>query len=432
MLPKSILTFTGISLLTLGSLYAAKFEPLGYKAISMGGASVASSTGSMATYNNPALLGKNEYTVEVSMGLGVAEQDYGAGASIAELNDLSFMDTLDKAAEDPDSLSASERQDLLEATDILIGMDGDKISLLPQAYLAVQAGNFAIGVFSSTDTLITASVDTDYDQLIFENNDGSYSRIDENGEIVDATESEYNDSSIVLAINEGLTYLDVEGAALAEVPFAYGHDFETRIGDIMVGGALKYMEVITYVDKYNVDGSGEIDSESDVKRDKRSSNFGVDIGLAYRPAFSYDLTLALVGKNLNAPAFDYYDGSKYTIDPLVRAGFAYKVIDSLEIAADIDLTSNKTLNSDLESKMVGGGLNYEPFNNLFALSLRGGLMKNLHKNDKAGLIYTAGLGLGVKWFQIDLSAEVSDNVSTSEGTTVPQYAKVNLALISRW
>jgi len=432
MLPKSILTFTSISFLTLSSLYAAKFETLGYKAISMGGASVASSTGSMATYNNPALLGKNSYTIEVSMGVGIGEQDYGAGASIAELNDLGFMDTLDKAAEDSDSLSESERQDLVEASDILIGMDGDMIALLPQAYLSTQMGSFGVGVFSSTDTLITANVDQQHDRLIFENNDGTYSEIDDNGDVIDATAADYNSSSIVLAINSGLTYLDVKGAALAEVPIAYGHNFETRIGDIMVGGALKYMEVLTYIDKYNVDGSGEIDSQTDVKRDKRSSNFGVDIGLAYRPAFAYDLTLALVGKNLNAPDFDYYDGSTYTIDPLVRAGFAYKVIDSLEIAADIDLTSNKTLNPDLDSKMVGGGLNFEPFSDLFALSIRGGLMKNLHKNDEAGLIYTAGLGFGVKWFQVDLSAEVSDNVSTADGTTVPEYAKVNLALISRW
>jgi len=432
MLPKSILTFTSISLLTLSTLHAAKFETLGYKSISMGGASVANSTGSMATYNNPALLAANTYAVEVSVGVGVAEQDYGAGASIADLNDLGFLDTLDKASEDPTSLSADERQALVDASAILINMDGDSISLLPQAYLSAQLGSFGMGLFSSSDTLVSANVDQDHDRLIFENNDGTYSEIDSNGNIIAATAADYNNYSIVLAINDGLSYLDVQGAVLAEVPLGYGHSFETNIGDIMVGGTLKYMEVLTYVDKYNVDGSGQIDSTTDVRRDKRSSNFGIDIGLAYRPAFDYDLTLGVVAKNLNAPTFDYYDGSEYTIDPLVRAGLAYNIIDSLEIAADIDLTSNKTLNPELDSKMVGGGLSFEPFSNLFALSVRGGLMKNLDKNDKAGLIYTAGLGFGLKWIQIDLSAELSDNVSTADSTTVPQYAKVNLALISRW
>ena len=59
-------------------------------------------------------------------------------------------------------------------------------------------------------------------------------------------------------------------------------------------------------------------------------------------------------------------------------------------------------------------------------------MQNLDSNDKAGLVYTAGLGIGVKWFQVDLSGQMSGNKSTVDGTSIPQYAKVNLALISRW
>jgi hypothetical protein len=139
-----------------------------------------------------------------------------------------------------------------------------------------------------------------------------------------------------------------------------------------------------------------------------------------------------VAKNLNAPKFDFADGSTYTVDPLVRAGVAYNILDSLQIAADYDITSNKTLNSDVESQMLGGGLNYEPFTDFFALSLRGGLMQNLHSGDQAGLIYTAGLGIGVKWFQLDLSGQMSGNSNSVNGTTVPEYTKVNLALISRW
>jgi hypothetical protein len=82
--------------------------------------------------------------------------------------------------------------------------------------------------------------------------------------------------------------------------------------------------------------------------------------------------------------------------------------------------------------MVGGGVSYEPFTDFFALSLRAGLMKNLDAHDKSDIIYTAGLGIGVKWFQVDLSGQMSNNKSTVDGTSIPQYAKVNLALISRW
>ena len=108
------------------------------------------------------------------------------------------------------------------------------------------------------------------------------------------------------------------------------------------------------------------------------------------------------------------------------------ILDSLEIAADYDITSNSVLTEGVESQMVGGGLNFEPFSDFFALSLRAGLMQNLHSGDQAGLIYTAGMGIGVKWFQIDLSGQMSSNSNTIEDTTVPQYSKVNIALVSRW
>jgi len=200
----------------------------------------------------------------------------------------------------------------------------------------------------------------------------------------------------------------------------------------MVGGALKYMQAVTYTEKMKIDNSGSLTGTQGEKLDETSSNFGVDLGLAYQPAFAYDLTLGLVAKNLNSPKFDFYDGSSYTIDPMVRAGIAYSIFDSLEVAADIDLTSNKTLNQDVESQMVGGGINFEPFDSFFALSLRAGLMQNLNANDQAGLIYTAGVGIGVKWLQIDLSGQMSGNKDTVQDTSIPQYAKVNLALISRW
>ena len=94
---KLALSLSTILLLSASSLHAIKFETLGYKSISMGGAAVASSTGSLATYNNPALLAKAPYTVEVSMGGGISTYDHGALASVTKLDDIGFMDTIDKA-----------------------------------------------------------------------------------------------------------------------------------------------------------------------------------------------------------------------------------------------------------------------------------------------------------------------------------------------
>jgi hypothetical protein len=428
---KLSLSLSAVLLLGASSLHALKFESLGYKSVAMGGAAVASSAGSLAAYNNPALLGKRPYAVEVSLGGGVSEYDHGAGASLVKLDDINYIDTIDKASQDVTSLTSADIQNLIDGTAVVIDMNGNAVSVAPQGYLAAKVYGFGFGVFGSSDSAATAVVDQTHDQLIFENN-GVYAKINSDGSFSLSDATAYTNFSIEYAINNSLTYLNVTGVTLGEVPIAYGHSFETGLGNIMVGGALKYMRAITYTEKMTIDSSGNLPGSTGEKHDKTSADFGIDLGLAYQPAFAYDLTLGLVAKNLNSPTFDFYDGTTYTVDPMVRAGVAYNIFDSLEVAADIDLTSNKMLNESLESKMIGGGISYEPFKSSFAFSLRAGLMKNLNSNDKAGLIYTAGMGIGAKWLQIDLSGQISGNSDTLQDVSVPQYAKINLALISRW
>lgn len=59
------------------SLNAASFQVLGSKATSMGGAGVATSPSSLASYNNPALLAKNKKTFAFHTGVGVEYRDNG-------------------------------------------------------------------------------------------------------------------------------------------------------------------------------------------------------------------------------------------------------------------------------------------------------------------------------------------------------------------
>lgn len=120
---------------------------------------------------------------------------------------------------------------------------------------------------------------------------------------------------------------------------------------------------------------------------------------------------------------------KQKIEPMVRAGVAYNIFESLEVAVDFDITKNKTLVSGVQNQMLGGGLNYHPAS---WFSLRGGLMQDLDAKDSAGVTYTAGIGFGLKWLQLDLSAQMASKTETIDGTSYPGYAKVNLALISRW
>lgn len=423
---KNKLSLAVLVAMCITSVNALTFQTLGYKSVSMGGAGVANSSGSISTYNNPALLAKAPYDVEISLGGGASFYDHGAAASFKDLKDSGFISTIDKATNNLASLTTAEQASLISGKDIILNMDGNSIQVSPQAHFSAQIKNFGMGVFGSSDVVGTAVVSQAHNQVII-NNAGIYTQLNSDGTQSVSNVNAYSSSSLDYAINNGLTYVQALGVGLAEVPIAYGHKLELSGGNLMLGVALKYMQAKTYSERLKIDNSGS--STNSLKKDKTTSNFGIDLGLAYEPSFSNDLTLALVGKNLNSPEFKFANSNTYTINPMLRMGVAYDIFKTLEFAVDMDLTKNKTFISGLDSQMLGGGLNWHPSS---WFSLRGGAMKNLDTNDKADLIYTTGFGIGFKWFQIDLSAQVSPTTTTVGSSTIPQYAKVNLALISRW
>ena len=419
------LSLAVIAALYVTSVNAMQFQTLGYKSVAMGGAAVASSSGSLATYNNPALLAKAPYDVEISLGGGVAFTDHGVGASVEALDDSGFVEIVDKAADDVTTLTLADKQNLIDGKNIVLNMNGNALEISPQAYVSAQMGGFGFGVFGSSNVIATAVIDQTHNELIFQNG-ANYIKIADNGTESVSNVTDYNAKSVEYAMDNGLTYLDARGIAIAEVPVAYGYKLEVAGGNLMVGGAVKYMSGMTYTEQLKLDNS---DTDTDTKNDKTSTAFGVDLGVAYEPSFVKDLTLAVVAKNLNSPEFEFTDGSKVEVDPMIRAGVAYNIFESLEIAADIDITSNETLATGVESQMIGGGLNFHPAS---WFAVRGGVMQNMDSLDRAGMIYTAGVGFGLKWLQLDISGQISGDSTTVDGVDVPQYAKVSVALISRW
>ena len=432
MRPNIALSLTTIVFLSLTSAHAMKFQTLGYKAVGMGGASVSNSASSLAAYNNPALLAHHKNSAEISTGLGVGIVDYGVLKEVQRLDDLGYADVLDKASSNIGDLTQEDKDVLIKGTESIINLDGEGVALEPQAYLGLQFYNFGFGVFESTDANFLATVDQEHNKLYFKNDStGSIVYKDINGN--DVTQQEYESRSIEYALNNDLTYLNQKAIALVEVPIAYGHRFQTKIGHIMVGGTLKYMQALTINEHFKITDPSETEESSDpALQETKSENFGIDLGLAYVPRFARKLTVGLVAKNLNSPSFDFHDGTQYTLDPMVRLGLSYQLFNDLEFAADVDLTSNKFIYEGAENQMLGGGVSYEPFSSFFQLSLRAGAMKNLYENEKLGLIYTAGIGAGFKWFSLDLSAQASSANSKVQGTSIPQQSKINLALISRW
>lgn len=406
------------------SLNAASFQVLGSKATSMGGAGVATSPSSLASYNNPALLAKNKKTFAFHTGVGVEYRDNGVLDTVSQLDDLNFSDLVE-LAENTTPLTGFSSNDLIklnQSKNIILGANNQSFNVAPTVDVAFAIKNFGFGIFANADVAGTSKVDQNYNKLIFKNG-GSYYELDSNNSVTGSNSTAYESSSLIYAMDEGNenTGVELNGLAVIEIPVAYGHAFGTDFGDIYLGGAFKLMKGTTYSSFHSFSSDEDILDNFDETK-KESTTVGLDLGVAYNPSFDEDLTLALVGKNLNSPSFDRINGGEFKLDPMVRAGAAYK-ISFVELAFDVDLTENESING-MKSRYVGGGASFD----LFILDLNAGLMKNLSSNDDSGLIYTAGVSMG----PVELSAQMASKSTHIDGTKLPKQASVNLAIAFSW
>ena len=404
---------------------AMEFQVLGAKAASMGGAGIATSPSSLAAYNNPALLANNPEKFSIHLGAGIGLKDTGAGKAIGDLSDLDFSGVSDLVDGNAENATVDQINTLLQAKDIIAGMDGTGFQINPTADLGLSFGSFGTGLFGTSDIGGVANVDPTHTALIFEGSTpGTYYDIT-SGTPVLSDLTAYNATSIQYAIDNGTTNVDVVGLAVYEIPLAYGHAFDTGYGSLSLGGALKYMKGKSFYKSVKLDDDNAMDNINDNAVD--SSTFGIDLGLAFKPTKVENLTVALVGKNLNTPSFDKIGGGEYEIKPAVRAGGAYKVNEWAELAMDVDLTENESL-VGYNTRYIGGGANFD----LSALELNVGLMKNIASNDEAGVIYTAGLATGPDWLHFELSAQMASKKGEVDGTSYPKQAMVNFAISSAW
>lgn len=427
-------TLSIVTILSLSSLYASEFQPLGFQSIGIGGAGVASAKGSMAAYYNPALLAQSPDNVEVSLGVSLGVRDYNLGENIDTLSNLGLTNTLNRIAEHAPTSGTNtqnDRENIVQAQETLeqIGTNNG-ISAMPTAYLSTQVKNYAVGVFGTSDIAVSANVDSTHLDLSVENNGNYYSYTPSTDTYSTIDEDTYQASSLKYALDNGLTYLKAKGLVLIEVPVSYAHKFDTSLGSVGVGGSVKYMQGTTYIQTQNIDtdSNNAIDTNSLDQNQKDSSNIGLDLGMTFKPNKIKKLTVGLVAKNINAPEFDTVSNEKLTADMQLRTGILYGISDSLDFSGDLDLVENDTFIDGYKSQQLGGGIDYHPFS---WISLRGGLMQNL-ANSNEGLVYSAGIGLGFKKFKLDVAGQMSNETGQFDGNDIPKYAKVNISLISQW
>jgi hypothetical protein len=423
---------SAITIFSLSILNAGEFHALGGQSISMGGAGVASASGSLAGYYNPALLTQTK-GVEVSLGLGLAVRENNIGEQIDKLSDMDLNDIVDRIAKNAPkegSNRVSDTKNIIEAQKILGEIeDKNGVSLMPTAHLGVQYDNMAIGIYMTSEIVVSANVDKTRTDLVVTDDNGHYFTYDATKDAYGiSTRDTYEASSLQYSLENKTTSIDAKGLVLTEVPVSYAHAFDLPIGELSVGGSLKLMHGTTYTQTIDIDSKDATDEDSLKENQEESDNIGLDVGVLFKPTALPKLKIGLVAKNLNAPSFDLAKGGSIKADLQVRTGLQYNIANSLDVAVDLDLTSNTTLINGFDSQMFGGGVNFHP---LSWFALRAGAMQNL-ANSNEGLIYTAGIAFGLQQFQLDVSAEMSSNTGAYDGEDIPKYAKVNVALVSKW
>lgn len=231
-------------------------------------------------------------------------------------------------------------------------------------------------------------------------------------------------SSSILSGNHTL-----HGVALAliEVPVGYGHTIYTAAGDINIGGAVKFIQAFGY--RY----PGEINfGDFEIEMPKLSDmtmqqTFGIDLGVLYTPSFLRKFNIGLVAKNLNAPQIQMNTGSPIILNPQLRAGVSYELLDFLTLAFDADILPNNTLSlTNPKSQMIGGGV----LADFKYIDFRLGAMKDLQSKAGESAILTTGINL-FGFFDVAVEYGLGQNV-TLYGFNVSNYMAIKLGGQFSW
>lgn len=290
--------------------------------------------------------------------------------------------------------------------------------------------NFALGIYTNLDAYLKINTSASHTELIIED-EGQYVKYDPDTDKVSfVTQEEYENSSIMYAIEEGLININAKAMVLTEVPLTFSGVSQYLDGYLAYGANLKFMSM--EIEEKTIDLGEGSDSLEDVVTDadiEFNNSIGIDLGLAYQPRDS-GVILGLAGKNVNSPSFTI-GGEEITIDPSYRVGVSRQILNSFaEIAIDYDITKNDTLIDGDTSQYIGAGVEFHPTS---WFSVRTGVMRDIGDNSfDDGFVYTAGLGIGSKWTLFDISAMISDKNGYYDGDDIPRYMQINFSLISKW
>ncbi len=302
-------------------------------------------------------------------------------------------------------------------------IEADRIGELSVQEIDSGRGAVAIAILPQVFVGASANIDPTHSKLIVEAG-GKYIEATITGGGVDlsiltdqgsTTAKQTFENSSILSPN-AKHQINATSLALIEVPVGYGHTLFSRIGDIHIGGVVKFMQAFGYrldqtlnFDKPQISTpkTGDMISQQ---------TFALDLGALYTPFFAKKLNLGLVIKNLNAPHIKMNTGSDIILNRQIRTGISYELLDFLTIAADYDVLPNNTLSVvNKQSQMLGGGI----IADFKYIDFRLGAMKDMKSKAGEGAILTGGVN-AFGFLDIAFQYGLGENV-TLYGFNVSNY-----------
>jgi long-subunit fatty acid transport protein len=363
---------------------AAQFSVLGPRALGMGGASVAAVNDSTAVYWNPAALADYR-KVDIRIPASAAIRDYaGLKTTWSDINNIYSAGL----AGDP-AAAVQLQQMLLDLNkpDAVTNLDasGGLLLSIPIAKSAIALSTLGIGYAEIIPVIDTYHLNTSTTPPPPANTIAS------------------NNSAAT-----GIGIVTVEPAI----------SLATSLGDsIFIGANAKMIYASTFIHSDYIRTGDYSTFISNLNNSETKSNkASIDAGILVKPV--KNLNLGVVGRYLNSPSFpitgkvavQQSNGDvqistlpvtdEIELKPQYRAGVAWKPLDNLTLSADYDLSKNKSFTERTEDQTVAGGVELTILQEV--LSLRAGAYKNT-ANTNANVVYTAGLGLRMAAFRLDLA-----------------------------
>ena len=267
---KKKISLSIVAALCLTTASAYEMKPVGFKAMGMGGTGVASTRGSLSGYYNPALLRFSDYTAEFSANVGVRLRESNVIDHVDTLDKIDFETTLDNLSANilsPASNTQTDINNIKTAQNTLsaIGTNNAFMLSATPSLTAQISDAMAIGIYANLDVGLRLNIDTNYLDLIFNNGTNSYSyNPNTNTYSTSAGLGAYNASSLEYAVDNGLTYIDVETMAMIETPISFAKAVDFVSGTYSYGLSVKPMSLVRSKQKVNLGKSADqADSEGE-------------------------------------------------------------------------------------------------------------------------------------------------------------------------